>query len=466
MPKYFRNVEKLRPYQLEDAAFLSKLPAAACLNEQRTGKTPTALLICDMLSAYRIVIICPTTAMPVWEAEILKWTDGIKIFLCSGTYAHRQKLIDTWYATTDVPHALIISYDCLKTTKKIKGHTEEISSHCPDMLILDEAHRIRTRTTAQATACFTLGTHSKHRLVLTGTIAMNHTYDIWSILHFLYPKIFKSYWTFINKYYITRRESNAAGQTYMDIVCLKNGSEEKIQGLLRLIATQRKRKEVMQWLPDKDHQPILLHPTVQQQKYLQELTDYFEIAEGGIETVGVLDRLIRYRQICLDPSLLKLKGGSPKTDWLNAYLIDYPDTPTLIFSKFTQFITMFAAQHPTLGVITGDTPMQMRGKLVQDFQTGKINQLFLNIDAAREALTLDRAETVIFTDKYPPIGSIEQAEDRFVSTTPDKKDKPHLVISLCLKGTYDEIINRMLQSRKSETDIVNDFKRHIERRKR
>ena len=90
--------------------------------------------------------------------------------------------------------------------------------------------------------------------------------------------------------------------------------------------------------------------------------------------------------------------------------------------------------------------------------------LLINLDAGKESLTLDRAETAIFTDKYPPAGDIQQAEDRFVATTEAKANKPHLIIELMIKGTYDEDLYKLVQKNIRETDIINDYKKYLERR--
>jgi SNF2 family DNA or RNA helicase len=159
-----------------------------------------------------------------------------------------------------------------------------------------------------------------------------------------------------------------------------------------------------------------------------------------------------------------LEGGSPKTEWLLQYVKDYPDRPTLVFSKFTSYLNKVAALLPCR-LIVGATKVERRKEYCQEFQQGKINLLLLNIDAGKESLTLDRAEAIIFLDKYPPVGDIAQAEDRFVSTTEDKADKDHLIYELCLEGTYDEDIFKLIAARFSETDIINNWKTFIERRK-
>jgi SNF2 family DNA or RNA helicase len=167
----------------------------------------------------------------------------------------------------------------------------------------------------------------------------------------------------------------------------------------------------------------------------------------------------------LDPTLLELQGKSPKTEWILQYLSDYPDKPVIIFSKFTSYLNKLSitlgSKSIKHGMIIGATDVKWRKKEVDWFQQGVINILLINIDAGKEGLTLDKAETTIFTDKYPPVGDIEQAEDRFVATSEDKKDKPHTIIELCIKNTYDEQLYSLLEKRKSETDVINDFKKYI-----
>ena len=203
--------------------------------------------------------------------------------------------------------------------------------------------------------------------------------------------------------------------------------------------------------------------TSEQARYLNELEEMFETED--IIVKGVLDRLIRYRQICLDPGLIGLKGKSPKTEWLLQYLQDYPERPTLVFSKFTSYLNKLATLLPDAGVIVGATPSERRREICQLFQRGDLKLLLLNIDAGKEALTLDTAEAIVFMDKYPPVGDISQAEDRFVSTTQDKAGKPHLIYDLIMRDSYEIEIHQMIAARYSETDVINNYRNYVERRK-
>lgn len=447
--------DQLREYQIEDVEFLASKFAAGCFNEPRTGKTPTILKTIEAKDCKKVLVICPASAILQWKEEYERWLNKPVVALL-GTAQKKEKLLSTW------EHGLIIGYDSFKPTKKSLGFVDRIIDLHPDVVILDEAHRIKNpkSLTTQAILKTKL---TPNRYALTGTPAPGKAEDIWPILHWLQPLIYPSYWKFINKYFETARKSGKGGQQFIEIGKFKPGMDRDLQIHLSHLATQRKRRDVMAWLPQKDITQVRLEPNKEQQKYLYELKKYFET--GDIITKGVLDRLIRYRQICLHPDLIRLRGGSPKLDWILQYIQDYPTTPTIIFSKFTSFIRLLEAHITTpVGLITGDTTIPQRNEVKKAFQNGELNLLLINIDAGKEALTLDRAEAIIFSDKYPPIGDILQAEDRFVATTEDKASKPHRIYELMIKGTYDEELYRLLAKRLSETDIINDFKKHLERR--
>lgn len=446
---------ELRPYQLEDVEFLSKRTRSACFNEQRTGKTPTALKTFEKQGLKKILIICPASAIYQWQEEFELWLNRPCIAV-TGTRAQKINLVSEW---TD---GLVISYDSFKDTAKHEGLHQIILKAQPDGVILDEAHRIKNAKTAISKAVFKC-IKVPYRMALTGTPAPNKPHEIFNILKWLYPDTFSSKWRFINYFFWVTDRRRPGGGTFKDINGFKPGKEQELIRTLSNISTQRKRIEVMPWLPNKDYQQIKLPCTPEQTRYLQDLKDHFETEH--IVTQGILDRLVRMRQICLHPALLNLKGKSPKINWIRDYLNDYPNRPIIIFSKFTSFLKLIDQELPSIrkGVIIGETPIKERNYLKNAFQNGDLNLLLINIDAGKEALTLDRAEITIFTDKYPPVGDIQQAEDRFVATTRAKANKPHTIIELMMKNTYDEQLYTLLRQRKSETDIINDYKRYLGR---
>lgn len=463
-------IKELRPYQQEDAIFLAQRKGAGCFNQQRTGKTPTSLLSLKLKGCTKVLIVCPASMVPVWKQEFEQWYNKPCIAL-QGTKIKRTKLLANW---TD---GLVIGYECLrivdhyiknedgtKTYSHSTGDLNDVLQHKDiDAVIIDEAHRIRNHENKTAEAAFKLN-KIENRLALTGTPTLKKQEEIYSILHFLYPSLFKSYWRFIDYYFIKEYREVWNGRKPIqttEIGALKR--PEELQEFLDLISTQRKRKEVMPWLPDKDKQTIYLDPSIGQKKYIKELKEFFETE--SITTVGILDTLIRERQICLSPGLLSLADTtSPKFDWVMQYLKDYPDKQVIIFSKFTQWLEMLHPHIDNSALYIGKSTPKQREEIKHAFQTNKLKVLLIQIDAGKEGLTLDNADTIIFTDKFQPVGDMEQAEDRFVATAEHRIKQGQVIYSLVLKDTYEVVIEKSLNKSTTELDLINDYRKYLERR--
>lgn len=458
----------LRPYQKADVLKLAKLKCSACLNEQRTGKTPTALMIMKLQQRKKILIVCPSVAAYSWKEQFELWLERPCIVL-DGTPSQRKEKLKQW---TD---GLVITFDTLKLvnrTDKETGKNKKTGElinilHLQgfiDAIIVDEFHRARNRKTLTAKALFKLIPEIPHRIALTGTPAYAKNEDIWTMLHFLYPEKFPNYWDFMNEYFNIPMKWTPNGMARdLKKAYMYPEKEKKLQLFLSKIATQRKQKDpdVMPWLPEKPIPiKIKLPATKGQQKHLDMLMEYFETE--NLICKQPIDRLVRYRQICQDPRLLNLKGGSAKTDWVNQFYKDYPDKPTIFFSTFTSYLKILASECPkTYALITGETTNKERKEIETRFQNGEIQVLFANIKAAKESLTLDRAEAIVFLDKYPPVGDITQASERFTATCEEHKDIPKDIYELMVKDTFDEQIYYAIEESKSATDILNDFMQYI-----
>ena len=450
----------LRSYQSKDAKFLASIPYSACFNEQRTGKTPTALEVIRLrqLENERVLIITTASSIYQWKEEYERWLNK-PCQLCIGTPTQKLKAVSLW------THGLVVSLDSFKETATRSGLVDPILAKKPQMIILDEAHKIKNPKSANAKAIFKTK-NIPYRLALTGTPAQGKPYDVFSILKFLYPEDFSSFWSFIDEYFEIVDHTiwqNGRPRHFKTYDNFRPEKAQQLQDILNDFSTQRKRKDVMPWLPEKFYEKVKLPQSREQKKYLKELEETYKTEE--IITVGTLDRLVRYRQICLDPGLLNLKGKSPKTEWIKEYIKENPDEQIIIFSKFTSYLIKLSEKlETTWALLVGATSVKQRGKFIKDFQAGKFKVFLINIDAGKEALTLDAAETTIFTDKYPPIGSIEQAEDRFIASTKDKAHKNHKIVELMIADTFDEQIYNLLEKRKSETDIINNYNKYLKER--
>lgn len=447
----------LRPYQKEDLNKLLTCACAGCFNEQRTGKTPVAIRVMEERNLDRVLIVCPASMLYPWRDAWRTWANK-EATICQGTISKRLKIIEEW------KHGpLIISYGCLKTTTRTKGMIDAVLKKRPQGCIADEAHKFKDPTTATARSMYRMCSIIPYRLALTGTPATNKPIDVFGILHWLDPKEYNSYWQFAEYNFYISRQYTGFNKYHMEVGNWLPKREQAVAETLSKFTTQRKRKDVMQWLPDKDYTDIHLPATKAQLKYLNELDTFFETE--NLITQTVLDRLLRERQICISPEIVGLKGTSPKLDWVLRYVEDYPDKPIIIFSKFVTAIKLLQTQLEKkkikTGVITGTVPPAKRAEYVNAFQTGKLNILILQIDAGKEGLTLDRAEAEIFIDQFPPAADIQQAEDRFVATTVERADKPHQIIRLILDGTYDQECYNLVARRASSIDAINSYIKYL-----
>ena len=455
----------LRPYQQEDLNSLIHTSAMGMFNEQRTGKTPTSICAAHHQGYHKVLMVVPATLVYPWRDEFQKWT-GNDCQVYTGTPKQREAALANW------THGLVINYEQLRAMvakperpgergRVIKEClSDTLLKHKPDAVIVDEAHRIKGRTTANAKAVFKLS-KIPYRLALTGTPAPNQQYEVWPILHFLYPKTFSSYWAFIEEWFETSQLFLKTG-TIKQEGQLKPSKVTAFQRMLSDISIMRKRIDVMPWLPEQESPTRIRLPlTPSQIKYLQELEEFYET--GDLVTVGILDRIIRYRQICNAPHLVGLKGSSPKIDWLKQYLADYPDRPTVVFSRFAGFVRLIGETLSGVKIITGDTPLSERQLLINDFQNGKITVLIGQVDTLKEGVTLDRAECLIFMDQCPPASDISQARDRIVATHPDRAAIPKQVIDVMMADSYDEELYALVECNATLTDVINNYKKHLGR---
>jgi SNF2 family DNA or RNA helicase len=391
--------------------------------------------------------------MYVWKDQWETWTGNPAIVLPSTKYDMSVIPYDT---------AVIVNYEKLRGTSKQQDVAKQLVAWKPEAVIIDEAHRMKDRKSLTAQA-LNLFLKVPVRIALTGTPATNKPWDVWSVLHWLFPKQYSSFWAFIKEYF-EEEVIWIGGEPHRQPARFKRGMEKILQMNLDVNCVQRKRKEVMKWLPAEiEPTKVLLPPTKKQTEILNDLINYFE--HKHVVTQTVLDNLIRVRQVCAAPAILDLKGTSPKLEWLQYYLADYPEKHVLVFSnskKFLRYISENLKQKHAM--ICGDVSPKERVQIVNSFQKGEIPVLLLQTQACKEGLTLDTADVSIFLDTYPPAADYLQAKDRMVATL-EERNKPKEIIHVMMQGTYDEKTFELVQNNISEAAIINDYKNYIEERR-
>jgi superfamily II DNA or RNA helicase len=381
------------------------------------------------------LVIAPTSVVPNWQAEAKKFTPDLRILVLNGPDRRRY--------LRSIPFAdLVITSFAL-----LHRDIDKLREHSFHLVVLDEAQNIKNPHAKVAQAACKLD--AKHRLCLSGTPIENHLGELWSLMKFLIPGFLGSEEQFSNNF---RKPIENQGDTERN---------EVLKQRLAPLILRRTKDQVAKELPPKTElvHLIELH-TAQKDLYetvratMNKRVREAIAARGGSDFQMVfLDALLKLRQICCDPRLLPDEFSntiheSAKLDFLTellAVLIE-EGRRILIFSQFTTMLALIEShlvkeKIPYLK-LTGAS--KDRGKLVEDFQTGKIPLFLISLKAGGTGLNLTAADTVIHYDPWWNPAAEAQATDRAYRIG---QDKPVFVHKLLCQDTVEQRIHQMQQQK-------------------
>jgi SNF2 family DNA or RNA helicase len=445
VPKQF--LAELRPYQLEGLSWLQFLReyefGGILADDMGLGKTVQALshITLEKVSGRMTqpcLVIAPTSLMFNWQMEAKRFSPELKVLLLHGS--DRKEQFDS-----------IADYDLILTTYPLIVRDKHIllEQHFY-LLILDEAQFIKNAKSQAALVAIQL--KATHRLCLTGTPMENHMGELWSLFHFMMPGLLGDQKSFQQRF-----------RTPIE----KHENQERRQHLNRRIAPfllRRTKDKVVQELPEKvemiRHVELEggqrdLYETVRMtmQEKIQK-----EIAKLGLKRshIIILDALLKLRQICCDPRLLKIKTAkqkvskSAKLDLLMTLLPELIEEGrrVLLFSQFTEMLGLIEEAIIKAGIpyvtLTGQT--KDRATPVKRFQSGEVPLFLISLKAGGTGLNLTAADAVIHYDPWWNPAVENQATDRAHRIG---QEKTVFVYKLVVKGTVEEKILDM-QHRKKE----------------
>ena len=433
--------ERLRPYQRVDVEFTGNRERVGVFNEQRTGKTPM-VLIADGNTLKRIVV-CPSGLKVNWQREIANWLGTEPVFVVSGTPTTRNKIYSNFKTLKKA--TLIVSYETLR------NDISTIVGLDYDTLVVDESHRLRNYDTKQSKAIYILSDKAKKVYALTGTPAVNNPSDVFGIFKLLKPNKYTSFWTFAERYFTIYKTPFST-----EVGAIRNDRGDEFQNLLDVYSTNRKRRDVMSWLPKINERVVDLDITTPQKKLLTEIIEMQRY--NGNVIPNAVAQLMRLRQATLHPELLDTKGNSPKLDFILDYVEDNQDQKIIVFSMFTSFLKKLKDKLGDKAVmLTGEQNQTEKQRSVDAIQTGNAKVMLANIIAGGVGWTLDKADIIIFTDvSYNPMDNA-QARDRFVPTKTDVEYGGKEIIYLEMNKSVDKSIRRLLDKKIDIIKYVNDY---------
>ncbi len=435
----------LRDYQLDGFRWMQFLARhglhGILADDMGLGKTLQTIthILHEKVSGHSenapVLVIAPTSVVPNWRAEAGKFAPELRVLVLNGP--ERKKYFRS------IPYADVV----LTSFALLQRDIEKLQEHDFHLVVLDEAQHIKNPRSKVAQAACKL--RARSRLCLSGTPVENHLGELWSLMRFLVPGFLGS-----EDAFNTRFRKPIENEGDMDRNALL---KERVAPLI----LRRTKDQVAKELPPKTELVHLIELHTAQKDLYETVRATMDkrvreaIAARGIEQSQIvfLDALLKLRQICCDPRLLPEDFSndvreSAKLDFLVellALLIE-EGRRILLFSQFTTMLTLIE-QHllrekiPYLK-LTGSS--KDRGKLVEDFQTGKIPLFLISLKAGGTGLNLTAADTVIHYDPWWNPAAEAQATDRAYRIG---QDKPVFVHKLLCQETVEERIHRLQQDK-------------------
>lgn len=429
------ELDWLFDFQLEDVERLVGQRAVLIGNEMGTGKTYEAIAL-DLLRRWdwfngsdlgpdlkhtaaqratpKTLIIAPLSVIGSWDDHYEELAPQLKRSVVDPK-ARAQFLKDLKDPSVEI---YICHWDVLRIIQ------EELRAVQFLHIIADEAHRAKNRKAQQTRALKSL--RGTYRTALTGTPVMNQPQDLWSILNWLHPFQWRSYWKFYERYVDYEIQYP---QQFRKVVGPKN--EGELKTLMAPFFARRRKMDVLKDLPPKYYTTIWVDLEPKQRRAYdqmkKEMIAWLEHQDQTKPLIApvVIAQLIRLQQLAAayvdidydeEGSHASLSEPSSKLTALMEMINDNPGEPIVIYSQFKQLIRLLEHRLQKSGLgyvrITGDDSETERRNAIRTFQAGGADYFLGTIGAGSEGITLTRASTVVFLDRDWTPARNAQAEDR------------------------------------------------------
>ena len=388
---------KLYPYQAEGALFAAR--AGRCLigDEMGLGKTIQAIAAAELFARHfgvrRVLVVAPTSLKHQWKNEFERFAKR-KVQVIHGLRAQRQSQY------RDEAFCKITHYETLARDADL------IDAWAPDLVIADEAQRIKNWNTIAARALKRIA--SPYAMVLTGTPLENRLEELISIVQFVDQHRLGPTWRLLDQHQMRDGAGRVIGYCALD----------RIGQTLAPVMLRRRKAQVLAQLPERVDNRIFVPLTPEQRVHHDE--------NGGIVTrivarwrkTGYLSdadqrrlqcALQNMRMACNSTFLLDHETDhGHKVDELMTVLeelFENPAAKAVVFSQWLGTHELIARRLAQRGwrhvLFSGNVPGDKRGALVERFHDDPDCRLFLSTDAGGVGLNLQHAAAVVVNMDLP-----------------------------------------------------------------
>jgi len=391
---------RLYPYQAEGALFAARAGRVLLGDEMGLGKTVQAIAAAELLARHfgvqRVLVVCPTSLKHQWQREIVRFTGRPvqQAQVLQGLPPARQQQYreEAFYRIT--------SYETLVRDADL------VRAWAPELLIIDEAQRVKNWNTVAARALKRIET--PYAFVLTGTPLENRLEELISIVQLVDQYRLGPTWRLLHEH----QQVDDAGRVigYRDL--------NRIGTTLAPILLRRRKAEVLTQLPERVDKTLFVPMTPEQRVHHDENGLIVTRIVARWRKTGYLSDTDQHRLQCA----LQNMRMSCNSTWLLDHETDFghkadelitlleelfeqPGAKAVVFSQWlgTHEVVMRRLRERGWGHVLfhGGVPGDKRGALVDRFVEDAECRLFLSTDAGGVGLNLQHAAATVVNMDLP-----------------------------------------------------------------
>ena len=432
----------LYPYQCKGALFAARAGRSLIADDMGLGKTIEAIAAIEMMARTvgleRVLIVSPTSLKYQWKQEIEKFCDR-SVEVVEGTIAKRAQLYasDSFYK--------IVNYEIIQRDLELIRHWS------PEMIILDEAQRIKNWKTRRAQSVKKLD--SRFAIVLTGTPLENRLEELHSIVEFIDRFHLGPLFRFLAEHQHVDEAGKVIGYHHLS----------QIAKSLEPILVRRTKSEVLKELPERLEKNYFVPMTDEQMKYHEENRETVARIVIKWRRFGFLSEidqrrlmiaLQNMRMSCNSTYLLDQETDyGVKADELISLLeeiFEQPDTKVVVFSQWRRthelLLGRLESRKRNHVLFHGGIAAKKRRDLVKQFKSDPDCRVFLSTDAGGVGLNLQNASAVVNMDLPWNPAVLEQRIGRIHRLG---QHRPVRVVNFVAQGTIEHGMLSLLSFKQS-----------------
>lgn len=432
-------------------------PGVALLMEMGCGKTIVSVAIIGILYQMGLIssvlIVAPLSILGVWLEELEKFAQfTYTVTMLKGASAKKKEQIKHKHG--EGVQIMIVNYESCWRLEK------ELLQFDPQLIIADEAHKLKEARTAQSKAMHHLGDKAKYKLLLTGTVITNKELDVFSQYRFLNAQVFgSSFYAFRNQYFDMVGYGN-------HIPRFRQYMAEDFLQRMHSIAYRVTKAECLD-LPmiTEEIRSVELEPKARKIYDQLKKESYTDLGESEVSAVNVLTKLLRLSQVTGgyltddegDSNAISTAKLEALSDILDSAMAE--DEKLVIMTRFVPELNDITAllEKKGIGYATVRGGVKDRSEEIRRFQEDAECKVFVGqIAAAGLGITLTAASTMVFYSLDYSMSNFEQAKARIhrVSQTENC-----LYIYLVAKDTVDiKVLSALRNKVNLAKTLVDDYR--------